>query len=592
MSRRGGSIHVATTARAYKGKVYQTHLLRRSYRDGNKVRHETLGNISHLPSSIIELIRGALRGVPYVPASQAFEIIRSLPHGHVAAVLGSLRKLGLEKLIASRPSRERDLAIAMMVARIVDPASKLATARGLCNETQFTSLAKALGIEAARTSEDDLYAAMDWLGERQSAIEGRLAQRHLSNGSLVLYDLTSIRYTGRKCPLAKMGRRDREGRKRFLQVAIGLVCTDEGCPVAVEVFEGNVSDQLTLKGQVEKVVGQYGLERVVFVGDRGIVTEKRIRKDLEPVEGLRWIGALRAPAIRKLAEAGSIQQTLFDERDLVEITSPDFPGERLIVCRNPLLAEERARVREELLRATEQDLDEVVSATMRPKRKLRGEAKIGIRVGKVINGHKVAKHFKISISAAGLSYSRDQEKIREEAALDGIYVIRTNTSKKQFGSEDAVRAYKDLASVERAFRCMKTVDLKVRPLHHRLEKRVRAHVFLCMLAYYVEWHMRRELAPMIFDDEERELADALRESIVAPAERSPSAEAKARTKRTAMGEPVHSFQTLLTDLATIARNRVRPKAASSDEAAEFDILTTPTPLQQRALDLLGVSLAL
>src|SRR5258708_2159825 len=583
MSRRGGSIHVATTSRPYKGKVYQTHLLRRSYRDGDRVLHETLGNISHLPESVIELIRGALRGVSYVPASQAFEIIRTLPHGHVAAVLGSLWKLGLEKLIASRPSTERDLAVAMIVARIIDPASKLATARGLCDETQFTSLAKTLGIEAARTSEDDLYAAMDWLGKRQSAIEGRLAARHLANGSLILHDLTSIRYTGRNCPLAKMGRRDREGRKRFLRIAFGLVCTEEGCPVAVEVFEGNVSDQLTLKAQVEKVVGQYGLQRVIFVGDRGIITAKRSRDDLAPVKGLRWIGALRAPAIRKLAEAGSIQQTLFDERDLAEITSPDYPGERLIVCRNPLLAAERARVREELLQATERDLDAIVAATTRPKRKLRGKAKIGIRVGKVINGHKVAKHFKITISGSQLSYSRNEEKIREEAQVDGIYAVRTNTSKKQLGSEDAVRAYKDLATVERAFRCMKTVDLKVRPLHHRLENRVRAHVFLCMLAYYVEWHMRRALAPMMFEDGEKELAETLRDSIVAPAERSPSADKKARTKRTQTGEPVHSFQTLLTDLATIARNRVRPKAAPTAEAAEFDMLTTPTPSPPRTL---------
>lgn len=592
MARRGGSIHVATTSRSYKGKVYQSHLLRRSYRNGDRVLHETLGNLSHLPPSVIELVRGALRGVSYVPASEAFEIVRTLPHGHVAAVLGSLWKLGLEKIIASRPSRERDLAVAMIVARVVDPASKLATARGLSDETQFTSLAKTLGIEAPSPSEDDLYAAMDWLGERQRAIESRLASRHLANGCLVLYDLTSIRYTGRKCPLAKMGRRDREGRKRFPQVAFGLVCNEEGCPVAVEVFEGNVSDQLTLKAQVDKVAGQFGLERVVFVGDRGIITAARIRDVLAPVKGLRWIGALRAPAIRKLAEAGRVQQTLFDERDLAEITAPAFPGERLVVCKNPLLAAERARVREELLRATEKDLDKIVEATTRPKRRLRGKAKIGIRVGKVINAHKMAKHFQISITNARLAYSRNEEKIREEAALDGLYVIRTNVSKRQLGSEDTVRAYKDLATVERAFRCMKTVDLKVRPFHHRLETRVRAHVFLCMLAYYVEWHMRRALAPMLFDDEERELAETLRDSIVAPARRSPSAEQKARTKLTKTGETVHSFQTLMTDLATIARNRVRPKSALPTDAADFEMLTTPTPLQQRALDLLDVRMAL
>lgn len=590
MATRGGAAHVVTTRRHYNGKVYESHLLRRSYRKDGKVLSETLGNLSHLPADVIEMIRRALRGETFTSTGESFDIVRSLPHGHVAAVLGTLRNLELDHVIASRPSRERDLIVAMTVARIIEPASKLATARGLGDETQFSSLAKTLGIESA--DEDELYAAMDWLGDRQSHIEKQLASRQLSAGAVILYDLTSVRYTGTECPIAMRGRQDREGRKRYLQIAFGLVCNAEGCPIAVEVFKGNISDAKTLGAQVRKVTETYGINRVIIVGDRGIVTDSVIRGELSQVDGLRWVGALRAPTIRQLVRDKSIQMSLFDDRDLAEITSPDFPNERLVVCRNPYLAEERARVREELLKATEKDLDDIAAATRRAVRPLRGKDKIGVRVGKVINKHKVSKHFVLKITTRCFSYTRNESKIAEEAAVDGVYVIRTNIAKAELSAEDTVRTYKDLAVVERAFRCMKNLDLKVRPIHHRLENRVRAHVFLCMLAYYVEWHMRKALTSMTFTEEDPEWAESLRDSVVAPAKRSPMAEIKDQSKRTTDNCPAHSFQTLLKDLGTITLNRIRPKAAGTNASAEFDMVTTPTPLQQRALDLLGVKLSL
>jgi hypothetical protein len=543
-----------------------------------------------LPADVIEIIRRSLRGETFTSTSESFDITRSLPHGHVAAVLGTLRALDLDHIIESRPSRERDLVVAMTVARIIDPASKLATARGLGVETQLSSLAKTLGIASA--DEDELYAALDWLGERQTHVEKQLASRQLSKGAVILYDLTSVRYTGTECPMAMRGRQDREGRKRYLQIAFGLVCNAEGCPIAVEVFKGNISDAKTLGTQVRKVTETYGINRVIIVGDRGIVTDSVIRDELSHVDGLRWVGALRAPAIRQLVRDKSIQMSLFDEHDLAEITSPDFHNERLVVCRNPFLAEDRARVREELLKATEKDLDDIAAATRRAVRPLRGKDKIGVRVGKVINKHKVSKHFVLKITARRFSYTRNESKIAEEAAVDGIYVIRTNIAKADLSAEDTVQTYKDLAVVERAFRCMKNLDLKVRPIHHRLENRVRAHVFLCMLAYYVEWHMRIALTSMTFTEEDPEWAESLRDSVVAPAKRSPMAEIKDHSKRTTDNRPAHSFQTLLKDLGTIALNRIRPKAAGADVSAEFDMVTTPTPLQQQALDLLGVKLSL
>lgn len=558
-------------------------LLRESIREGGRIRKRTLANLSSWPAAQIESLRRVLRGENLVRADEAFETLRSRPHGHVAAVLGSLRRAGLEALIGSKRSRERDLVVAMIVARIIEPRSKLATARGLNAETMHSSLGEVLGVESA--DEDELYQAMDWLLARQNRIEDKLAQRHFSEGALTLYDVTSTYFEGRHCSLARLGH-PRDGKKDKLQIVFGLLTNAEGCPVAVEVFEGDTADPKTLAAQVRKLRERFGLKRLVLVGDRGMITNARIRDDLKTAEGIDWITALRAPAIRKLVEQGVLQLGLFDERDLAEITSPEYPGERLMVCKNPLLTEQRRRKREELLAATERQLSKIVMATARLRNRLKGQDKIGLRVGKVLGRFKMEKHFRIEIADTSFAYERDQANISQEAALDGIYVIRTSVSAEALGSEDTVRSYKQLANVERAFRCLKTVDLKVRPIHHRKADRVRAHVLLCMLAYYVVWHMRRLLAPILFDDDDKPSADKRRASIVAPARRSPRAESKAATKRTEDAEPVESYQSLLTNLATIVKNRNRPKA---EKGPEFEIITTPTPQQQRAFDLLGVS---
>ncbi|MDP2935000.1 MAG: IS1634 family transposase, partial [Dehalococcoidia bacterium] len=423
MARRTGTVHVATIKSSYRDRVYETHLLRRTFREDGKVKHQTVGNISHLPPHVIEIIRGSLQGQIYVPLSEFFEIVRNRAHGHVAAVLGTLRKIGLEPLLATRPSRERDLAVAMVVSRILNPCSKLATCRSLEEETKSSTLGEVLGLGSM--DEDDLYGAMDWLVARQGRIEGKLAKRHLGEGCLVLYDVTSTYYTGSECSLARFGH-SRDGKKGFPQIVFGLLCNGEGCPVAVEVFEGNTADPKTLGSQIRKVRQRFGLRRVVLVGDRGMITDARIREELAPVEGLDWITALRGPAIRLLARQGAIQLSLFDERDLAEITSPEYPGERLIACRNPFLAQERARKREELLLATEKDLGKIVVATQRKRGGLKGKARIGLRVGAVINRHKVAKHFQVEITDEGFSYQRRTERIAAEASLDGIYVIRTS----------------------------------------------------------------------------------------------------------------------------------------------------------------------
>jgi hypothetical protein len=585
MARRNGAVHVAITKRTCQGKVYVTHLLRRSYRDGVQVKHETLGNISHLPADLIEAIRHRLAtGEPL--DGGGMEIVRSLPHGHVAAVLGTLRKIGLEEMLGSRPCRERTLVVAMIVARILQPCSKLATARALCEQTATCSLVWELGLDALDPAVDerDLYEALDWLLARQGRIETKLAKRHLRDGTLLLYDVSGSYYTGTHCSLAKFGH-PRDGKKGVPQILYGLLCNAEGCPVAIEVFEGNTGDPKTLQPQIDKVRKRFGIQRVVMVGDRGLITSQRIEESMRGVEGLDWITALRADSIQKLASQGLIQPSLFDQRDLAEVVSPDYSGERLVVCRNPFLAEERRRKREELLQATEKKLEEIVAATKRAKRALRGKAKIGLRVGKVLNHYKVGKHFVLKITSARFSYQRDQAKIAAEALLDGLYVIRTSLSQEFLGSTDTVRAYKDLAKVERAFRSMKTIDLKVRPIFHWLADRVRAHVFLCMLSYYVEWHLRKPLAPLLFDDHDRASAEALRASIVAPAERSPAAREKDLTKHTADGLPVHSLRTLLSDLATLAKNRVHLRGTG----AEFYQLTAATDLQRRALDLLGIT---
>jgi transposase len=559
-------------------------LLRESYREDGKVKKRTVANISHLPTEQIEGIRQVLKGgrVGSPPLPDSFDIVRSRPHGHVAAVVGTLRKLSLERVLDSKPSRERDLVVAMIAGRLIEPLSKLAAARGLNSETLTSSLAEVIGVEDAQSNE--LYAAMDWLLERQQRIEDKLARRHLHDGALVLYDVSSTYFEGTTCPLGQLGH-SRDGKTGTLQIVFGLLCSSEGVPVAVEVFEGNTGDPATVASQVKKLRERFALNRVVLVGDRGMLTSARIREDLKPQE-LDWISSLRAPAILKLMTQGDIQLSLFDDRNLVEIESSEFPGERLIACRNPMLAKKRKLKRQDLLEATERKLNQIVAATQRTKRPLRGKDKIGVRVGRVINHYKMGKHFVLEITDSSFSFQRDEERIAQEQALDGVYVIRTSVPCDELDADRAVAAYKSLAQVERAFRSAKTVDLKIRPIHHRLEGRVRAHVFLCMLAYYVEWHMRQALAPILFDDDDTESAKAQRQSPVEPAKRSPRAHQKAQSKRTAEDAPVHSFQTLLQDLATLTRNRVQPKAPG---ALPFDMDTRATAVQQRALDLLGVS---
>jgi transposase len=560
-------------------------LLRESYRQDGKVKKRTVANLSNWPADLVENFRLLLKGGTVMERiDESFDVLRSRPHGHVAAVIGSLRKTGLDRMIAGKGLKEHALSIAMIAARIIEPQSKLATSRGLNEETLFSTLSEELGLE--NSDEDELYAAMDWLGERQQRIERKLAKKHLDNGSLVLYDVTSTYFEGRSCPLAKLGH-NRDGKKGKLQIVFGLLCTEQGCPVAVEVFSGDTGDPSTLAEQIKKIRDRFGLEHVIMVGDRGLITEARIREEIRPVQGLEWITALRFSQIRKLVDSGSLQLSLFDEQDLAEIIDPSYPDERLVVCRNPLLAEERARKRSDLLEATEKELKKIAEATRRTKRRLKGKDKIALRVGKVINKFKVGKHFHVNIEEESFSYRLKEDNIAREKALDGIYVIRTSLSSYKMTSEAAVQAYKQLSSIEQAFRCFKSIDLKVRPIHHHLEHRVRAHVFLCMLAYYVEWHMRQALAPILFDDENLQQAQASRSSVVAPAQRSTSAKAKAGRKRTEDGFSVHSFRTLLKDLATICKNRIQPHLPG---ALAFDKITVPTPLQAKAMKLLRVKL--
>jgi hypothetical protein len=529
---------------------------------------------------VIDVVRRALKGEIFSDVQEDFEIERSLPHGHVAAVLGMIRKLGLEGIISHERCRERDLVLGMIVSRLLSPSSKLATARGLGAETLSTSLGEVLGITSAEVS--GLYGAMDWLIARQTEIEDALAARHLDNGSLVLYDVTSVYVEGRKSPLARFGY-NRDGRKGKLQIVFGLLCTSEGCPVAVEVFEGNTADPKTLASQIAKLRTRFGLSRVVIVGDRGMITEARLKEDIRPEQGVEWITALRAPAIRKLVQNGSLQLSLFDETDLAEISDPDYPGERLIVCKNPLLAFERARKREDLLQGTEKKLDEIVQATMRQSRRLKGKERIALRVGKILNRFKVAKHFIIEIGEESFRYCRNQETIAAESSLDGIYIIRTSVPEDAMAAVNVVSAYKGLSRAERAFRSLKSIDLKVRPIFHWVSSRVKSHILICMLAYYVEWHMRAALAPMLFEDHDRAGAEALRKSVVAPAQRSWATLKKLRGL--ADGLPVHSFRSLMADLGTLTRNRVRVK----NTGATFELHATPTSVQNRAFDLLGVS---
>ena len=558
-------------------------LLRESYRDGGKIKKRTIANLSDWPTELVEGLRTLLKGGKVAPADQEAVILRrALPHGHVAAVLGTLREIGLDRVLGPPRNRCRDLVIAMIVARLIAPASKLATARMLDPLTAASSLGDVLGL--GPVDEDELYIALDWLGERQEAIEKALARKHLREGTLVLYDVSSSYLEGRHCELARLGY-NRDGKKGKLQIVYGLLCAADGCAVAIEVFEGDTGDPRTLAAQIDKVKRRFGLEHVVLVGDRGMITQARLDEDIAPA-GLDWITALRAPAIRMLVEAGALQMSLFDQRDMAAVTSPDYPGERLIVCRNPDLARERSRKRQDLLAATEADLAVIAAAVRRSRNPLRGETEIALKVGAVVNRHKMAKHFDLVITQTSLSFHRKAAAIAAEEALDGIYVVRTNLPKKALNDAAAVGAYKSLARVERAFRSLKTVDIHLRPIFHWTAPRVRAHVLLCMLAYHVEHHMRTKLAPMLYDETDHEAAAAMRSSIVARAESSDAARRKQTTGRTDDGLPVHSFQSLLADLATYSR--IQATTALNDKYV-FTLHTRPTPTQQRAFELLAIN---
>lgn len=571
MAVRGGAVHVATTRRHYKDKVYETTLLRRSYREGGKVKTETLGNLSHLPPETIALIRESLAGKRHVEPGADWEIERSLPHGHVAAVWAMAHKLGVAKLLGPACA-ERDLALALVVARCVRPASKLATTRWWAS----TTLAADLGLAGAST--DGVYAAMDWLGGRQAGIEAALARRHLAPGGRVLYDLSSSWMEGHCCPLAARGHsRDHKGGKE--QIEYGLTCDPQGRPIAVEVFAGNTADPTAFISAAAAVRERFGLNDVVMVGDRGMITTARIDA-LKTVGGVGWITSLRAPAIRALAEGGALQLSLFDQANLAEITDhPDYPGERLVACRNPALAVERARKRQELLAATEADLAGIQAATTRDRRPLRGQDQIALRVGKVLNRHKMAKHFTLTITDTSLAVTRKDEAIAAEAALDGIYVVRASAAHTATLEAPAVvEAYKDLAFVESGFRALKAIDLDLRPVYHRTEARVRAHVFICMLALYIVWHLRQAWAPICFTDENK----PGRADPVAPAQRSPAALTKASRRHTDDGRPIHSLATLFDELGTLTRNTI-----VFARGARITKLAVPTPLQRHAFELIG-----
>lgn len=574
MPKRGGSVHVATIkTKAPGGKVYTSYLLRRSYREGSRVHHENLGNLSHLPLPAIEAVRRVLAGERLLPAGEIFSVERSLPHGQVAAVLGMLRELDLERVLARERSRERDLIVALVCQRLISPGSKLSATR------RFGQTTLAEELELGEVSEAELMGALDWLLRRKERIERTLARRHLPPGGFVLYDLSSSYFEGRSCPLAALGY-SRDGKRGKLQVNYGLTCSPEGRPVATEVFPGNTADQETLPQAVEAVTKRFGVSRVIFVGDRGMIT--RAQAETVRREGVGFITALRSDQVRALRSSGALQLSLFDEVNLAEISAPDFPDERLIVCRNPQVAAERARKREELLRATEAELAQVKAMVESPRGRLRAAPAglIGERVGRVVNRYRVAKHFALEIADGAFSFSRKEAQIQEEAALDGFYVLRTTCPEEELGAAAVVRAYKQLKEVEQAFRTLKSPELEIRPIYHHLEDRVRAHVFLCMLAYYVAFSLKERLAPLLFADD-TPLAPL---DPVAPARRSPAGKTKAGSKRTEDGFTCHTLRDLLAELATLCRHTVR--VGSSEHT--FTQLTKPTPLQARAFELLGV----
>ena len=577
-------VHIETVTKSHKGKTYMSILLRRTYREDGKVKHETLGNLSDLPPDVLDFMRGRLNGeLEEATPSGPFQIVRSLPHGNVAAVLQTAKNIGLDQLLGSRRCRERDLVLAMIVSRVLSPRSKLSACAALQAETAQSTLAEELRLGDVDVHE--LYAAMDWLLDRQKRIENKLAKKHLQGGVLVLFDVSSSYYTGRKSAFVTHGySRDHRGDQP--QIVYGLLCDGEGRPIAVEVFPWNTADPVTFTQIVARVRNRFGIKRVVFVGDRGMITSARIDEDLRGVDCLDWISALRSEGIRKLIKGKLVQRSLFDEHDLAEITSDDFPGERLIVCRNPQLAEERARKREALLQATEKQLEPIRKATLRKRSPLRGQDEIGLRVGKIIGKHKMQKHFQLTITEKSFSFQRNNQKIKDEALLDGLYVVRTSVKSDTMPTVRVVETYKILSRAERAFRCLKTVDLQLRPIYHHKDERIRAHVFLCMLAYYVEWHMRERLREVLFDDCDTASASASRTSVVGPSVRSEVAKRKDATRRTPSGHPVQSFQDLLRDLATLTRNRIR----IADYDAIYDKLTAPTAYQQHVFNLLQVAL--
>jgi transposase len=575
MAARGGAVHVATTTRVYKGKTYVTHLLRRSIRKGKTVTHETLGNLSHLPDHVIDLIKRSLKGETFVPAADAFRITRSLPHGHVEAVLKMIRKLGLDEIIAAEPSRSRDLVVAMIVERLVFPSSKLANTR----HWHDTTLAEELDV--ADANEDQLYDAMDWLLQRQSAIEKKLARRHLSDGALVLFDVTSSYYEGKTCPLARFGH-DRDGKTGLPIIVYGTLTDADGRPVAVRVYPGNTGDPKTVPDQVETLTKRFGLSRVVLVGDRGMLTQTQIEV-LKKHPGLGWISALRSGSLRRLLADGHLIRNDLEAQRLAEITSPEFPGERLVACYNPQLAEQRRQKRLNLLAATETELSALAASVAKSAKPPETAAEIGVKAGKVINHYKMAKHFSLTIQDGHLGWSRKQDAITKEEMLDGIYVIRTSEPTDRLTAADGVRSYKRLALVEQAFRCLKGIDLLVRPIHHRTADRVRAHILLCVLAYYVEWHLRQAWESLLFEDEDLS-EDRRTRDPVAPAQSSASARRKKKTHATPGGLPVQSFRTLMAHLGTRCRNCCLVSADPNH--TQFHQVTEADALQAEALRLI------
>lgn len=577
MKQRRTAVHVATIVRKHKGKVYKTHLLRRTYRHGGKVLHETLGNLTRLPQSTIDLIRRSLKGEEFVSTKDAFRTLRSLPHGHVEAMLRMIHKLGVDTLLGSKPSRQRDLVLAMIVERILFPCSKLATTR----DWHTTTLAEELHV--ADADENELYAALDWLLARQRSIEAKLAKRHLAEGSLVLYDVSSSYYEGRTCVLACFGH-NRDGKEGRPIIVYGMLTDEQGRPVAIQVYPGNTGDPTTVPDQVDKLREQFGLKRVVLAGDRGMLTQTQI-EHLKEHPGLGWISCLRSAAIRTLMDTGPLKRSLFDEEDLAEIRSPEFPGERLMACYNPLLAEERTRRREALLAATEKHLKKLAAQVSRRTKKPMLKAEIALKAGQVVGRHKMAKHFQLTIEDGTFSWQRKQASIERESQLDGIYVVRTSEPKKRLSAEDAVRDYKRLAEVEQAFRSLKSADLRVRPIHHRAEDRVRAHLLLCMLAYYVQWHLKRAWEPLLFEEEDMQTIRGKR-APVAPAEPSAEVQEKKFTHKTASGLPVQSLATLLRELGTRCRNTCL--VVSDPSGNTFEQVTEMTPLQAEAFRLLDL----